>query len=172
MVVRRGNPRVTGLVVICLRSITGLTQQDFGRRSRVSQSDVSRFENGVEAAPEAALRRMAETARVEWPVVEHLLRFFAAFLEAIGEVGAGAAAGRPLDASVLDAVLLGVASYLLEDEREPAAREPGSDAREIWEVLERFPAPRRRELIELAPPGALSPAAALELADLARPIGD
>src|SRR5882672_11390592 len=77
MVVRKGDPRVLRLVVKILHALAGaMTQEEFGRRSRVSQSDISRWEAGMDSPSEDALRRMAQTAGAAWPLVEHLLQFF------------------------------------------------------------------------------------------------
>src|SRR5258708_4539120 len=76
MVIRRGDPRVTRLVVKALRSMTTLTQEEFGEESKLSQSDVSRFESGLDVPSEAELKRMGKTADFEWPAVVHLLRVF------------------------------------------------------------------------------------------------
>jgi transcriptional regulator with XRE-family HTH domain len=194
MVVRRGDPKVLRLVVRFLRAVADLTQEEFGRRSRVSQSDVSRFEGGLDVPSEEAMRRMAETAGVPWPVVGHVTHFFAAVLEtAAGKARTESGAAR-LDRSFVDSVLLAVAPYLLEEEvkaqRKPSPQEECLEASEIWAVLEKLPMHRRRELIELAPQRAWScalvaqvcdasersaahkPAEALDLADLARFIAE
>lgn len=162
MVVRRGDPAVLRHVVTFLRSVTDLTQEEFGRRSRVSQSDVSRFENGLDAPSEEALERMAETAGVPWPVVTHLIRFVEAVLAAAanpGWVDNDAEPGQ-LPRTTLGAALLPVARYLLEEEaavrRGPSPEAVSREAEQIWTALQDFPPARRRRLIELAPPKSLS----------------
>jgi transcriptional regulator with XRE-family HTH domain len=174
MMVRRGDPAVLRHVVTFLRSLTDLTQEEFGRRSRVSQSDVSRFESGLDAPSEEALRRMAKTAGMPWPVVTHLIRFMAGILAAAahpGWVDNGSEAGQ-LPRTALSAALLPVARYLLEEEaalrRGPSPEEADREAEQIWTALQAFPAARRRRLIELAPPRSLSGA----LASLVRAAGE
>jgi len=166
MVVRRGDPAVLRHVVTFLRSETDLTQEEFGRRSRVSQSDVSRFENGLDAPSEEALGRMAKTAVVPWPVVTHLIRFVAAVLAAAANPGwsGNESETGQLPQTALSAALLPVARYLLEEEavqrRGPSPEELGLEAEQIWTALQDFPPARRRRLIELAPPRSLSGALA------------
>ncbi|HEX3525898.1 MAG TPA: helix-turn-helix transcriptional regulator [Thermoanaerobaculia bacterium] len=187
MVVRRGDPRVTRLVVKALRSMTTLTQEEFGEESQLSQSDVSRFESGFDVPSEAELKRMGKTADFEWPVVVHLLRVFTVLRSAADRL---IQAGKQLEGAVLDAVLLATAPYLLEEDaatpEEPTLEEARQEeAAEIWTALETFPPLRRRELIEMGPPQARTcalvarvceasvkaaahlPAEALELADFA-----
>jgi transcriptional regulator with XRE-family HTH domain len=171
MVVRRGDPAVLRHVTF-LRSVTDLTQEEFGRRSRVSQSDVSRFEAGLDAPSEEALGRMAKTAGLPWPVVTHLIRFVAAVLAAAvnpGWSGNESEAGQ-LPRTALSAALLPVSRYLFEEEaalrRGPSPEEADREAEQIWTALQGFPPARRRRLIELAPPRSLSGAlAALVSAD-------
>src|SRR5436305_9725178 len=94
---RRGDPQVLRLVVKVLRTVTDVTQEEFGRRSRVTQNQVSRMEAGFEAPAEEVLRRMARVADVPWVVV-HLIRFFTTALAAVARQAAPraepAAAGR------------------------------------------------------------------------------
>jgi transcriptional regulator with XRE-family HTH domain len=174
MVVRRGDPAVLRHVVTFLRSVTDLIQEEFGRRSRVSQSDVSRFESGRDAPSEEALERMAETAGVPWPVVKHLIRFVAAVLAAAANPGwlENKSETGQLPRTALSAALLPVARYLLEEEaahrRGPSPEELGWEAEQIWTALQDFPPARRRRLIELAPPRSLNGA----LAALVRDAGE
>jgi len=186
MVIRRGDPRVTRLVVKALRSVTTLTQEEFGEEAQLSQSDVSRFESGLDAPSEAELQRMGQAADFEWPAVVHLLRVFTILRSAADRL---IHAGKQLEGAVLDAVLLATAPYLLEEDaatpEEPTLEEARREAAEIWAALETFPPLRRRELIEMGPPQARTcalvahvceasakaaahlPAEALELADFA-----
>jgi transcriptional regulator with XRE-family HTH domain len=174
MVVRRGDPAVLRHVVTFLRSVTDLTQEEFGRRSRVSQSDVSRFENGRDAPSEEALERMAAAAGVPWPVVTHLIRFVEAVLAAAANPGWVDNDSEPgqLPRTTLSAALLPVARYLLEEEaavrRGPSPEAVSREAEQIWTALQDFPAARRRRLIELAPPRSLTGA----LAALVRSAGE
>jgi transcriptional regulator with XRE-family HTH domain len=147
---KRGDPKVLRLVVLFLRSHSGLTQEEFGKAARVAQSDVSRYESGTVAVPEVVLRRMAAAARVDWPIVVHLRRAYATILNAAARRTRIGMAG-PLDLAVLEPALLAVTPYLLEDgtlnpEPEAARRE----AEEVWAALERFPLAYRRRLIELS----------------------
>lgn len=185
--IAQSDPEVMRLVVKCLRWKADLTQEEFGERSQMSQPAISRLEAGKDVPSEADLRRMAKTAGVAWPVVVHLIRFLTPFCSAADRL---ARAGNELEGAVLDAVLLSVVPYLFEEDaaapEKPSPEEERREAEEIWSALERFPPPRRRELIELGPPQSLTgalvariyeasaqaaadrPAEALEIADLAR----
>jgi transcriptional regulator with XRE-family HTH domain len=190
MTEKRGDPRVTRLVVKTLRAVAGVQQAEFGRKSRVSQPAMSRFEAGESAPTEAELRRMARASPLEWPVVVHLLRIFTAVRSAADRFGRAEAepGSGEMDEIALDSMLLALAPYLIEE----AAAQPGlppeearREAEEVWAALETFPPRRRRELIELGPPQAHTcalvarvcdasaraaahlPAEALELADFA-----
>src|SRR5215210_9308818 len=85
---KRGDPSVLRLVVIFLRSYAEMTQEQFGRESRVAQPEVSRYESGHAAPPEEALRRMAKVARIDWSLVVHLRQFYISLLAAAGQGGA------------------------------------------------------------------------------------
>jgi len=170
MVIRRGDPDVLRLVVIFLRSVADMTQAEFARRSRLSQPAVSRFEAGKDVPSEAELQRMARAAAVEWPVVVQLTRFFTVVLDAVRRDWARAEPdAAQLDSAVLDAMLLAVAPYLLEEtaaeHRQPSLEKEHREAEEIWPALEVYPLPRRRELIELAPPKARSCALVARVCD-------
>src|SRR5262245_37911378 len=80
---RRGDPNVLRLVVIFLQALTRMTQKDFGTASGIDQGDISRYEQGDLAPPEASLRRMAKAAKVPWPLAVLLIRFVEAFLAAL-----------------------------------------------------------------------------------------
>jgi transcriptional regulator with XRE-family HTH domain len=148
---KRGDPNVTRLVVIVLRSYARMTQTRFGKAARVDQSDISRWELGKAAPPEEALRRMAEAAGVGWNVVLELGRFFAAMLAAVA-TGRPIFDTQPVSPEVLEPILLAIAPYLIEDRlgeaERPSAAEARREAEEIWIALERFPIPKRRRLIE------------------------
>jgi tetratricopeptide (TPR) repeat protein len=147
------DPDVLRLVVVFLRFKANMTQMEFGKTSRVDQSDISKYELGKQPLPEQALRRMAAAACVEWPVVVHLRRFYAAVLSPAARAGEFPGA-EPLALSVLEPALLAVTPYLIEDRRvEPQRRSPEEARREAevtWSALERFPLPRRRRLLELS----------------------
>jgi transcriptional regulator with XRE-family HTH domain len=186
-VIAQSDPEAMRLVVKCLRWKSGLIQEEFGERSQMSQPAISRLEAGKDVPSEADLRRMAKTAGVTWPVVVHLIRFLTPFCSAADRL---ARAGKELDGAVLDAVLLSVVPYLFEEDAAAPERQTPEEERreadEIWSALERFPPPRRQELIELGPRQSLTgslvaricearaeaaahrPAEALEIADLAR----
>jgi transcriptional regulator with XRE-family HTH domain len=133
-----------------------MTQAEFGKASRVDQSDVSKYEKGTRMPPEESLRRMAKAAGVDWPLVVYLRRAYRAVLtasvhrRAIPEV-------QPPDPAGLDfePLLLAVTPYLLGDQgMEPRRRsleEDRREAEEIWTALECYPIQRRRQLIEQAP---------------------
>ena len=59
-----------------LRSQTGLTQAEFGKKARVAQSEVSAYELGRQAPPEEALRRMGEAAGFDWSLMVVLRECF------------------------------------------------------------------------------------------------
>lgn len=110
---RKGDPGALAHVVIFLRSRTGLTQAQFGREVRVDQADVSRYELGKLAPPEAILRRMADAAGIGWPLVAHLRQFLTSLLR-VADQGAHVSAEAPLDVTILEPALLAAAPYLLE----------------------------------------------------------
>lgn len=62
-----GDPRVSRLVVINLRAVTGQTQMKFGKDSRVDQGQLSQYELGKSVPPEDVLRRMAAAAPAHEP---------------------------------------------------------------------------------------------------------
>ena len=127
MTEKRGDPRVTRLVVKTLRAVAGLAgQEGFGEKSRVSQA-MSRFETGESAPTEAELRRMARAAPLEWPVVVHLLRVFTTVRSAADRLASAEmeAAGGEIADVALDAVLVALAPYLIEEVARPAGPGPG-----------------------------------------------
>jgi tetratricopeptide (TPR) repeat protein len=152
--VKKGDPKVLRLVVKFLRNWTGMTQDDFGRASRVDQGNLSQYELGRHPAPEESLHRMADAAGIPWPVVVNLRRFYAAALSLAGRAGAHVALAETaeIEQTILDAVLLAITPYLVERWTErPSAEEALREAEEIWAALETFLPDRRRRLIELSP---------------------
>lgn len=186
---KRGDPAVLRQLVLFLRSQAQMTQGEFGKASRVAQPDVSLYENGRAAPSEAALRRMANAAGIDWPLVVHLRQFYSAVLTAAARRGK-TSGFKDLDAASLEPVLLAVTPYLLQLRApEPAPfplDEERREAEQIWTSLEKHPVPFRRRLIELSPRAgswALAVRAceaslkgsepeALELADLALSIAE
>jgi len=154
---------VLRLVVVFLRFYADMTQAEFGKACRVDQSDISKYEKGTKPPPEEALRRMAKTADVDWPVVVHLRRAYGAILSASARRGAVPEV-QPPNPVWLEPVLLAVTPYLIGDQAiEPRRKSPEEErceADEIWTALERYPIPRRRQLIEQAPRASRSPALA------------
>jgi transcriptional regulator with XRE-family HTH domain len=155
--VKRGDPEVLRLAVKYLRARARMTQEAFGKAARVDQGNVSRYEIGQVSPAEDSLRRMAAVAKVPWPVVMSLCRFYAATLSAAERADAGLPSGgaTPLESVILDAVLLAVSPYLVEERTaasgRPSPEEALREAAEVWATLEPFPPARRRRLIELSP---------------------
>jgi transcriptional regulator with XRE-family HTH domain len=137
-------------VVIVLRSLLDMSQAELGEVCRVSQAEISKYELGTVAVPEAALRRMAERAKVDWSLVSLLRRFFTIWLSAADRGRGARAAGLP-GLEIFEPALLAMAPYLIEEDAAEAAGQSPEEARreaeEIWTALERYPIPRRRELL-------------------------
>src|SRR4051794_3817956 len=154
--------RVLRMVVIFLRFQVEMTQAEFGRASRVDQSDVSKYEKGTRMPTEESLLRMARAANVAWPVVVHLRRVCGAVLSS--PAYQTAISEQPPLRKLLEAMVLSLTPYLLgEPPGEPQGQPPeeeGREAEEIWTGLERHPLPRRRRLIEQAPHASRSSALA------------
>jgi transcriptional regulator with XRE-family HTH domain len=133
-----------------LRFHGGMSQEELGKASRVSQAEISKYELGTLPVPEPALRRMAEAVKMDWSLVSHLRRFYAMLLPA-AERSQGVRVAEPLALEVLEAARLAVMPYLIEDaEAEAAGKTPEEEqweAEDIWTALEKYPIPRRRELI-------------------------
>lgn len=152
---KRGDPDVLRHVVSFLRTHAGMTQAEFGKAARVDQGDLSRFERAKSAPSEEQLRRMAEAARLDWPLVIHLRRFLTGLLAAAArrrEISGDPEALRLANA-VQDAARLAVAPYLIEEAEEPAppSREDAEcEAEEVWVALQQIPEERRKPLLELA----------------------
>ena len=135
-------------VVECLRFHGGLSQTELGEASGVSQSEISKYEQGAVPVPEPKLRSIAEAVKVEWPSVVHLRRFFAMLFPA-AKHRQGVRVDGPPDLEVFEAARLAVMPYLIEDEEEagPTPEEERREAEEIWTNLQRHPIPKRRELL-------------------------
>ena len=169
---KRGDPNVLRLVVIFLRALTRMTQAEFGAASGIDQGDVSRYEQGDLAPPEASLRRMAKAAKVPWPLVGLLIRFIEAFLAAVARRRSPI---QVLDPQVLEPALQAVTPYLLENagaERKRPPEEERREAEETWTSLERHGIPRRRRLIEMAPRASKSPALAMRICEASAQAAD
>jgi transcriptional regulator with XRE-family HTH domain len=151
---KRGDPAVLRQVVIFLRSQAQMTQARFGRESRVDQALVSRFELGLVAPSEEALRRMAKAARFDWPEVVHLRQFYTSLLTWAARQGA-ARTGKPLDLALPEPALLAVTPYWIELHAEvpvlPSPDQERAEAATIWEELERHPVPLISRLVLLSP---------------------
>ncbi len=154
--VKRGDPRVLGLVVINLRSLSGLSQTAFAKECRVDQALLSKYERGKAAPSETTLRRMAEVARVQWSTVVHLRRAFGAVVSALGSASEQASLpGAPLDC-LMEEILLAVTPLLIaEESAEPQGLELARRlARDTVARLLPLPSDRRRRLLELAAPAS------------------
>jgi transcriptional regulator with XRE-family HTH domain len=154
---KKGNPQIDRYLVKHLRSRAGMTQAEFGRAAGVDQRDVSVYELGHRAPPEESLRRMAAVAGLPWPVIASLRRLFAATQSAVVRVKSipRLESTAAIEEAILDAVLLAVTPYLVEEMTAepdlPSPEEERREADEIWAALENFPPERRRRLIELSP---------------------
>lgn len=186
---KRGDPSVLRHLVIFLRSHAQMTQEQFGKASRVAQPDVSLYENGRAAPSETVLRRMAEAAGLDWSLVVKIRQFYSSIL-AVAAQGNTLPTAKALDTTSLEPVLLAVTPYLLQlrtlEPPRPSPEEERREAEQIWARLEKHPVPLRRRLIELSPrsgswalavqacEASLKGAAgeALELAELALSIAD
>ncbi len=186
---KRGDPAVLRQLVIFLRSHAQMTQEEFGKASRVAQPDVSLYENGRAAPSEAVLRRMAKAAGLDWSLVVYIRQFYSSFLTA--------AARRIVELRItefnvtnLEPILLAITPYLLQlltqEPAKPSPEEERREAEETWARLEKHPISFRRHIIEISPDAgswALAVQAceasrkssadeALELADLALSIAE
>jgi transcriptional regulator with XRE-family HTH domain/tetratricopeptide (TPR) repeat protein len=151
---KRGDPKVLRHVVRFLRSEADMTQEEFGKACRVAQPDVSRYELGHAGAPEDVLRRMAKVARIDWPLVVHLIQAYTSILAAAAR-GSAPPAAKALDITILEPVLLAVTPYLIKASTSelapPSVEEERREAETIWTALAKHPAPFRRRLIEISP---------------------
>jgi len=135
-----GDPRVTRLLVLFLRHVAGKkTQAEFGRAARVDQSEVSRLEEGLKAASEEVLRRMAAAAGLEWTVVVHLRRLFEAVLSTAGERGGNPHGAEALEQAAHDLAFLAVGhcvvGAVLSAPHRPSPAEARREARVVWAAL-------------------------------------
>jgi transcriptional regulator with XRE-family HTH domain len=157
---------VLRLVVVFLRFYADMTQAEFGKASRVDQSDISKYEKGTKLPPEESLRRMATAAGLDWSLLIHLRRAYEAVLSASALRNVATDVQLP-DPALLEPVLLAVTPYLLGNQRmEPPRQSPEEERREaeeIWTALESFPISRRRRLIEQAPRSSRSFALAVKV---------
>lgn len=149
---RRGDPKVLRLVVATLRCHAEMTQEELGEACGMSQGQISRYESGNVAPAEKALRRIAQVARLDWPLVVHLRQFFTSLLAA-AERGSSPRPARALDRTVLEPALLAVTPYLIESHTtaiSPASPEKArGEAAQIWTALEALALQRRRHLLGL-----------------------
>lgn len=165
---KRGDPKALRYVVLFLRTRSGMSQEDFGKAIRVDQAEISRFELGKKAPSEELQKRMAEAAKVPWPVVVHLRRFFARLVALLDHWGAGEVT-PDFDRAIVEAVLLALEPYLIGlGKTEPMRQTPEEafrEAEEIWQALEAFPAAKIRRLVELAPRASRNWALALRIGE-------
>jgi transcriptional regulator with XRE-family HTH domain len=139
-----------------LRLHTGLEQTPFGSLCRVDQSNLSRYENGEVAPSEDILRRMAEAARVPWPLVVMMIRFFTSLLAAAdgaaGSLPESSPPTPPVTPALLAALELALIPYLIEEQAAEAAGPPPEEARreaeEICAGLLSLPPEERRRLLD------------------------
>jgi len=147
---RAKEPTADAYVVDSLRFHGGMSQTELGEASRMSQAEISRYEQGTVPVPEPKLRRIAEAVNMDWPLVTHLRRFFAMLLPA-AERRREVRVAEPPALEVFELARLAVMPYLIEDREAEAAGPPVEEAQreaeEIWTGLERHPIPWRRELL-------------------------
>ena len=149
---RRGDPKVLRLVVASLRCHTQMSQEELGDACGMSQGQISHYESGNVAPSEKTLRRIAQVARLDWPLVVHLRQFFTALLTAAARGSSPPA--RALDLAVPEPALLAVTPYLIESHAAstapPTPEEARKEAAQVWTALERFPIQRRKHLLGLS----------------------
>ncbi len=146
---RKGDPAVLKYVVAHLRFHAGMSQEKFGEKARISQSDISLMEAGKLAPKEEQLRRMAGAADVDWSLVVHARRFFAAALASTRRRGP-AVGGRDLrfkpaivQPGLLAEIPLSLEEWAAEEDRQPPT-EALRAADEVWQALEPFPMQERQ----------------------------
>lgn len=151
---RRGDPGVLRFVVLWLRAFARWNQTQLGDSCGAYQSDVSNWEQGLEAPPEEKLRRMAAAVRVPWFVVALLRRVFALALAITERFGGAVEPAVPLDRGVSEPMALAVEPYLAEEEEEESEtlspEEARREAAEALAELRRLPLPRQYHLIDAA----------------------
>jgi tetratricopeptide (TPR) repeat protein len=150
-----GDPRVTRLLVLFLRYFAGKkTQAEFGSAVGLDQSEISRLEEGLKAAPEEVLRRMAAADDLDWSVVVHLRRLFEAALSTAGRRAGTSQGAEALGKALLDLALLAVGPCLVEATaaapRRPAPAEALREAKAVWAALAPFSDSERRRFLALS----------------------
>lgn len=151
---KRGDPEVLRLLVVWLRSIPNWTQATFAEACGVRQSDISRYENGLEAPSEEVLRRMAKAVKVPWPVVVQVRRVFAAARYLADREAREFPTATDLGNIWGEVMNLALTSYFIEGtkDRPPVSSEVlRRNAQEIWTVLLPHPAERRLALLRAYP---------------------
>jgi len=155
-VIEKGDSRVLKHVARALRLRAGLDQREFGRACRVDQGNISRYELGKATPSEETLHRMAEAARVPWPLVVTLIRFFEAFVSTAdrGDLPANPQEGPQVERALRDSLELAVVPYLIEEAAAEAEGLPEEEARreaaEICSALLPYPQAERRRLLSLS----------------------
>ena len=161
---RQGDPADLRLVVSFLRSLPGWTQEELSRASGVDRGLISDYELGDKAPSRRTLERLVTAVRLPFSHVEALLPMFRAArlareggLDAPGQAAIGGvpeSVSEGLDQAILSAVLPRIKPHLLELEALVTGRHsvPTIQARqevgELWELLGRLPAKRRRAAVE------------------------
>jgi tetratricopeptide (TPR) repeat protein len=150
-----GDPRVTRLLVLFLRHVAGKkTQVEFGRAARVDQSEISRLEEGLKAASEEVLHRMAAAAGLEWAVVMHLRRLFEAVLSTAGARGGNRQGTEAMEQAILDLALLAAGPCVVGNAmaalRRPLPDEARHEAEIVWAALAPLPDLARRHFLDLS----------------------
>jgi transcriptional regulator with XRE-family HTH domain len=151
---KRGDPEVLRLFVVWLRSIPNWTQATFAEACGVRQSDISRYENGIEAPSEEVLRRMATAVKVPWPVAVQVRRVFAATRYLADREAWEFLTAPDLGKAWGEVMTLALTSYFIEGtkDRVPVSVEDlRCNAQEIWTVLLPLPAERRLALLRAYP---------------------
>src|SRR5436309_2930443 len=116
----KGDPKVLGVVVLVLRHLTGMKQNEFGRAAGVAQGNVSRCEKGRWAPSDESLRRMAAVARVPWFLVVLLRSFLTAFFSLLDratlpEIAKIAEDVLAIERATVDSTRLAVTPYLIAE---------------------------------------------------------
>jgi transcriptional regulator with XRE-family HTH domain len=161
---RQGDPADLRLMVLFLRSLRGLTQEELARASGVDRGLISDYELGKTAPTRRTLLRLTAAVGLPYSFVETLLPIFRTARVAV-EGGGRAPAEAPeapipesiaegLDRAIVEAVLPSLAPHLLELEATvsgedvvPAA-EDRAGAGDLWESLAELPPGRRRLKVE------------------------
>jgi transcriptional regulator with XRE-family HTH domain len=161
------DPEVLRLVVLFLRESARMSQVQFSRAARMSQSQLSLIEAGERTPSEDILRKLAAAADVPWPLVAHLRQFYTAFVEARGKKGSSDKS-RAIWA-VADS--LAVRAYLLEEEAQASSQAAEkAEAQWFWQAVAGLPWQRRRRAIEQSPRASRNWALALLACDESRAV--